>query len=112
MKPDSKNLRGETPLWIAAANGHNAVVKVLAQRLDVNVNSLSTSRRSPLFWPSCYGYKRVVAILIEAGADPDLVDKNGDTAVTIARKNGQRGIAKVLEKASSKMLEGDKYLTR
>jgi ankyrin repeat protein len=76
----------------------DAVVKVLAQRLDVNINLLLTSGRSPLFWLSCYGYERVVAILMEAGVDLDLMDENGDMAVTMARKNGHGGIAKVLEK--------------
>lgn len=62
------------------------------------VNSLSTANRSPLFWPSCYGYERVVAILLEAKADPSFVDENGETASQrVARKNGHTGIAKALE---------------
>jgi ankyrin repeat protein len=104
-KPDTKNIRGESPLWIAAAYGHEAVVEVLAQRADVNVNSMSISRRSPLFWPSSEGYERVVAILMEAGADPDLVDENGDTALTVARRNGYEGIAKILERSGENKVE-------
>ncbi|KAH7124485.1 ankyrin repeat-containing protein [Dactylonectria macrodidyma] len=98
-KSDMKNIRGETPLWIAAKNEHHAVVKVLAQRTDVNVNSTSITGRSPLFWPSENGNERIAAILMEAGADSDLVDENGDTAVTVARKNGRRSIVKVLERS-------------
>ncbi|KAK4235549.1 ankyrin repeat-containing domain protein, partial [Achaetomium macrosporum] len=102
IKPDTKNIRGETPLWIAARHGHEAVVEALAQRTDVDVNSLSIAGRSPLFWPSSYGNERVVAILLEAGADPDLMDENGDTAVTIARRNGHERIAKMLEQSGKK----------
>ncbi|KAH6970504.1 hypothetical protein BKA56DRAFT_678495 [Ilyonectria sp. MPI-CAGE-AT-0026] len=98
-KPDTKNTRGGTPLWIAAANGHEAVVKVLAQRTDVNVNSRSISGRSPLFWPSSDGNERVVVILKDAGADANLVDENGDTAVTVARRNGHERVAKILERS-------------
>ncbi|KAM3464614.1 hypothetical protein MY5147_009463 [Beauveria neobassiana] len=97
-KPDLRNPRGITPLWIAAEEGHDAVVRILAQRLDVDVNSLSIAGRPPLFWPSNYGYEKVVAILLEAKADPGLVDENGDTAVTVARENGHENIAKVLER--------------
>ncbi|KAM3551437.1 hypothetical protein MY1884_007721 [Beauveria asiatica] len=65
---------------------------------SANVNSLSIAGRSPLFWPLSQGYEKVVAILLEAKADPGLVDENGDTAVTVARKNGHESIAKALEK--------------
>ncbi len=63
----------------------------------MNVDSLSTDMRSPLFWPARFGYERVVAILLEARADPGIVDRNGDTAVIVARKNGHEDNAKALE---------------
>jgi ankyrin repeat protein len=46
---DLKNIRGVTPLWIAASKGHNAIVKLLLGRGDVDVNSRSISGRSPIF---------------------------------------------------------------
>ncbi|KAF4455375.1 Vegetative incompatibility protein HET-E-1 [Fusarium austroafricanum] len=96
-KPDTKNINGETPLWIAARNRCDTVVQVLAQRTDVNVNSRSISGRSPLFWPSSHGNERILAFLMQAGADASIVDENGDTAVTVARRNGHERVAKVLE---------------
>ena len=102
--PDTKNIRGVTPLWIAAAYEHEAVVKVLAHRTDVNVNSVSVSGRPPLFWPSSKGNERVVAVLIEAGADPDLVDENGATPVNVARKNGHGRVVKILEQSRENRL--------
>jgi ankyrin repeat protein len=95
---DMKNIKGKTPLWVAAKNGYEAVVKVLAQEKNVDINSISVSRRSPLFWPSCRGYERIVAILMEAGADPHFVDKNGHTAITIAKTYGHSRIVKILER--------------
>ncbi|KAK7398584.1 hypothetical protein QQX98_012040 [Neonectria punicea] len=103
-KPDMKNIRGVTPLWIAAANGHVEIINVLARRTDVNINSTSISGRSPLFWPSSEGYERVVAVLMEAGADPGVVDENGDTAVTVAGRNGHQKTAKMLERAGENRL--------
>ncbi|KAL6886872.1 Pfs, NACHT, and ankyrin domain protein [Trichoderma evansii] len=98
INPDMKNIKGETPLWIAAANGREAIVKNLAQRTDVDVNSMSISGRSPLFWPSWRGYERVVAILMEAGADPRYADMDGNTAVIVAKQNGHERVARILER--------------
>ncbi|KAM6483960.1 ankyrin repeat-containing domain protein [Trichoderma sp. SZMC 28011] len=92
-----RNYRGETPLWIAAAHGQERVVQMLVQRKDVDINAISISGRSPLFWPSSRGYVGVVAILMKAGADPRLMDKDGNTAVTVAIQNGHEKLVKVLE---------------
>jgi ankyrin repeat protein len=63
----------------------------------VDVNSLSYFGRSPLFEPSRYGSEWVVTPLLEAGANPDLVDEGGDSALTMARMHGHEKVAKVLE---------------
>ena len=84
-------------MWIAARYRQAAVVKVLVQRADVNVNSISVHGRAPLFWPSYLGYEQVVALMIEAGADLGPVDENGDTAVIVARRNGHGRVVKMLE---------------
>ncbi|KAF6782272.1 hypothetical protein CSOJ01_16013 [Colletotrichum sojae] len=97
VKPDVKNIRSVTPLWIAASVGHNTVVKLLTERRDVDVNSKSVSGRSPVFWPASHGYEPIVATLMEAGADPTIMDCDGNTAIMMARKNGHEKIAKMLE---------------
>ncbi|KAK2593246.1 hypothetical protein QQS21_009045 [Conoideocrella luteorostrata] len=97
-KPDLKNPRGETPLWVAASNGNKEVVGILAQMPDVNVNSLSNSGQSPLLMASFLDFEPVVTILLESGADPHLVDEDGDTAITVARRYGNRRIVKLLER--------------
>lgn len=98
-KPDTKNIRGRMPPWIAAANGHDKVVKVLARRDDVDVNSTLIFGVSPLFWPSSDGKERIVHILMEASANPQLEDEDGDTAITMARRSGFERLAKVLERS-------------
>lgn len=39
----------------------------------------------------------VSGILLEARADPRLVGEDGNTAITVARRNGHRGTANTLE---------------
>jgi ankyrin repeat protein len=53
----------------SAARGHKAVVELLVQREDVNVNSLSEAGRPPIFWPSAEGDEAIVSLLMVAGAE-------------------------------------------
>ncbi|KAH8745695.1 ankyrin repeat-containing protein [Diaporthe sp. PMI_573] len=94
--PDMKNAGLETPLWIAAYNGRREVVERLSQREDVNVNSCCISGRPPIFWPMACGNKRVVSMLLTAGADPSFVDVDGDTPLSIAKKNGYEDVVRLL----------------
>ncbi|KAI0886271.1 uncharacterized protein GGS22DRAFT_187509 [Annulohypoxylon maeteangense] len=97
-KLDMKNIEGQTPLWIAVAHERDAVVEVLAHRTGVNVNSVSNTGQSPLLRAAWMGYENIVTILMEAGADPHLMDKDGDTAITMARKFGHKDIVKILKR--------------
>lgn len=81
--------------------GHTAIVELLTQRKDVNVNILSDAGRSPIFWPSANGYEAIVKLLIAAGAKVDFVDEDGHTPASIARKHGHGRIADMLERVSS-----------
>ncbi|RYC55163.1 hypothetical protein CHU98_g11044 [Xylaria longipes] len=94
--PNLKNIRGESPLWIAAGKGHLEVVRCLIQRPDVNFNSTSISARPPIFWPSAYGYTAIVEELVAAGAVTDIRDTDGETAISIARQCGHLDIDQVL----------------
>jgi ankyrin repeat protein len=64
---------------------------------DVDVNSLSQAGRPPIFCPSAKGYEAIVSLLMVAGADPRVVDENGDTTASIARKYGHENIVQILE---------------
>ncbi|KAL7918158.1 putative ankyrin repeat protein [Trichoderma austrokoningii] len=87
-----------SPLWAAAWHGHTAIVELLTQRKDVNVNVLSDAGRSPIYRLAESGYEAIVRLLIAAGARVDLVDHNGNTPASMARDNGHGRIAEILER--------------
>jgi len=96
VEPDLKNPYQISPLWIAAAKGHTRVVQLLLGTKLVSVNSKSISRRPPIFWAAANGYEDVVGLLLEAGADPSVMDKDGQTPLSMATRYGHAKIAKML----------------
>ncbi|KAF3076247.1 hypothetical protein CFAM422_001038 [Trichoderma lentiforme] len=100
VNPVLKDSRGFTPLSTAAESGHEAVVKILSQRTDVDINSRSEFGESPLSLAAEQGHERIVTILLEAGADPGLKDYIGYMAVDRARQSGYERIVEILERVA------------
>ena len=96
VKPDLKNSRHVSPLWISAAYGHLRVVQLLLRTKIVDVNTKSISGRPPIFWAAAEGNKNIVKLLLTAGADRTLEDIDGKTPLSVAKKNGHDKIAKML----------------
>jgi len=106
LHPDTKDIQSRTPLWVAACYGQNAIVELLVQRSDVDVNSLDVASQPPILFPSAAGNEGVVAVLMEAGADPTIADENGETAISIAKKRGHEGVVRILERGGPGRAEG------
>ncbi|KAK2591973.1 hypothetical protein QQS21_010345 [Conoideocrella luteorostrata] len=97
IEPDMENIYGTTPLWIAAARGHKAVVEILTRRKDVNVNTKSITGESPLFCSSMEGDVEAALAFMKAGAATDIMNENGDTPVTVAKRHGHTKVVKILQ---------------
>lgn len=102
VQPDTKNIRSWTPLSVAARNGHKGIVELLVQMDNVNINSLSEDGRSPIFLAAGNGHEDIVTLLIDAGADPRLTCQDGDTALSIAERYGNKGVVQILERSGVK----------
>ena len=79
--PIRKGCEDETPLHIAAANGHNDVVLVLLQKANEigdlkYVNGSEDCLDTPLIVAARYNHLDVVDTLIQGGADIDCADGN------------------------------------
>lgn len=67
---DAKNSVGETPLFLAAQQGHNGVVRVLLQQSTVDVNSKTINGVPPLLCAAEGGHVEAVKIILQR---PDVV---------------------------------------
>ncbi|KAF9769944.1 hypothetical protein IL306_012553 [Fusarium sp. DS 682] len=88
--------RGRTPLWQAASNGHAEVTKMLLRtsKADCRCKSYS-SGRNVLWFPASNGNVEIVSMLLDAGADPNEPDDDGQTPVQAAKEGSQSGVLKL-----------------
>ncbi|CAI7613477.1 unnamed protein product [Penicillium bialowiezense] len=73
---DSKDAEGRTPLYMAAAKGHEAVQE------EVDLASKDCQGRSLSYWPTVNGYKAVEKLLIEAQTSHGNIDTVASTSQT------------------------------
>ncbi|KQV73360.1 ankyrin repeat domain-containing protein [Rhizobium sp. Root1220] len=73
----------EPPLLFAAANGDVKVAEVLAGKADINVRS-GENQATALHYAAMDSRIEMIRFLLARGADPTLVNKNGETAYTLA----------------------------
>ena len=77
---------GRTPLYVAAENGHDAVVKLLLApgvglKLEANPNQAETKYGcTPLYMAAENGHEAVVKLLLAGGADRTVETRCGTAA--------------------------------
>lgn len=108
--------KGLTPLLAACAQssipigppGNKAkTIRILLKNgADVNAadESWLKTGRTPLMCAVLHGDPALVQALLACGARQDMKNKDGDTALALARKKGLEYIAQLLEKAASGVL--------
>lgn len=99
---NAKDIVGDTALMWAANGGHLNVVEFLVEH-GANVNAAATGHicagSTALIYASEKGHVNVVKYLIKHGANINAKNKNGDTALSIAEKNGHTEVARILREA-------------
>ena len=97
--------RGETPLYLAAANGATLTVIELL-KAGAAVDIATVKGKTPLLIAAEAGMNDCVSLLIYAGADFDWIDDNGNTAMSLALPYCPReGISTSREKISLKIVK-------
>jgi uncharacterized protein len=98
-----RNRFGGTSLIPASERGHVAYVR-RAVRTGIDVNHVNDLGWTALLEAVILGdgsrrYQQIVTILLDAGADPKITDRQGVRAVQHAERRGQREVARILRDA-------------
>ncbi|KAJ3113794.1 hypothetical protein HK098_007566, partial [Nowakowskiella sp. JEL0407] len=82
MEIDLCDNRGWTSLHFAADNGRLEFVEFLLDQGSQALNAITKSHHTPVNLASYQGFSEVMRCLIERGADIEIEDTDGDTALT------------------------------
>ncbi len=95
---ESKNNNSQTPLSLAAEEGHEAMVKLLLSRDDVAADSRDEGDRTPLFCAAKGGHEAIVKLLLSRDdVAADSRDNRGRTPLFCAAERGHEAIVKLLK---------------
>lgn len=77
-------------------DGHSPVTNVLISRTGLDIDQKGVTGNTLLMWASLWGRYDIAETLLAAGADFMVTNKDGDTALSIAAKAGNRDIVVLL----------------
>ena len=96
LKKDADvNKTGWTPLHYAASSGQLPLITLLIQN-NAYIDAESPNGTTPLMMASMYGTPAAVKLLLGEGADPQLKNQQGLTAVQFAQRANRQDIAELI----------------
>ena len=80
-----------SPTHIAAAYGRTHTMRQLIQKGNANIHAQTTKEGyAPIHFASLYGHDRMVELILQFGADVNLVSHSGWTPIHLAAKYGHK----------------------
>jgi len=97
VNPNKPDKYGQTPIMLAAEEGHEGVVQQLLGRKDVKPDTADGYGRTALVWASSKGRDGVVKLLLEReDVSINRPDKNGQTPLLSAAEDGPEVVVRLL----------------
>ncbi|CEL10507.1 hypothetical protein ASPCAL13626 [Aspergillus calidoustus] len=96
LNSNSKNSRGQTPIWLNAANDQESVVTCLVDKAGVDSDCRSNSGLSPLMLAVQKGHTRTVRALVLDPLYDHRVDSEGNSALSLASSDGDLQVVKFI----------------
>lgn len=95
------NRPGWTPLHYACSSSTATSADMVRLLLEHHayIDAESPNRSTPLMMAARYGSPEIVGLLLEEGADPDVRNQQGLTAVDFARRAGRDDLAELVSRA-------------
>ena len=101
--------KGQTPLHIAVKFGNVLGVKSLLQK-RININQQDNQQETALHKAVLANQVDVVTILLNAGADQNIGNKDGESAVALARRLGDKNMMQLFVPTPSSYVTGDEII--
>jgi hypothetical protein len=95
LSVDERSWTGISPLALAAAEGHEAVVRALLDK-NASIDAPDVSRNTPLIRAIQGGHAGIARLLLEAGALADFMNADGLTPLHLAVDKGDAGTVAAL----------------
>jgi len=89
------NKPGWAPLHYAATKGHLGMIELLLEN-DAYIDAESPNKSTPLMMAAMYGTGAAVKALLAAGADPELKNEQGLSAIDFANKVNRKDVAEMI----------------
>ena len=92
------NKTGWTPLHYAASTGQVSLISLLLEN-NAYIDAESPNQSTPLMMASMYGTPAAVKLLLDEGADPQLKNQQGLTALQFAQRANRTDIVALITQA-------------
>ncbi|XP_010782796.1 ankyrin repeat and death domain-containing protein 1A [Notothenia coriiceps] len=89
------NKRGDTPLHLAARNGHLAAIQSLLQSFDTR-DEVNMESETALYQAAEHGEEECALLLLEAGCDPNILTKANCSALHPVSEKGDTSVVQLL----------------
>jgi len=89
--------KGNNAFMGVAFKGHDQVAKWLLENTGCNVNHQNYAGQTALMMASLFGREEMIKLLLEHGANKDLVDNQGNTSIKLAQAQGLSRVVEIIQ---------------